>query len=135
MRAGVRWIARAEILGRPAPFVSTGAGLTADTSSFTSLRQSPDALGGRLFATAAEARGRTGSGRSGLPRNEVKEEGQAAGQRRGTWAQRRAPLARSPTKLSPEQTFANILNGPRADLGGIRFMRPGSGERRGESLT
>jgi len=84
MRAGIRWIARVEILGRPAPFVSPGSGLTADTSSFTSLRQSPDALGGRLFATAAEASGRTGSGRSGVPRNEVKEEGLAAGQRQGT---------------------------------------------------
>ena len=63
LREVVRWAARAEIIGRTAPFVSPGVGLTADTSSFTSLRQSPDALGRRLVATAEEIRRCPGSGR------------------------------------------------------------------------
>ena len=73
----------AESLGRAAPFVSPGAGLTADTSFSTSLRQSHDALGSWPVAAAEETRWCPGSGRWDVLRSEIKEEDLAAGQRRG----------------------------------------------------
>jgi len=67
----------AEGIGRPAQFMSSGAGRMADTSSFTSLRRSPDALG------TSQQRGMRTDSRPARPRRQ----GQGALRRVAVWSE------------------------------------------------
>jgi len=67
-------IGRASSIGGQAPLMSPEIGLSANSSSFTSLRLSPDARGQHHRGSPVARPGGDGSGRWGVLRSEVKEE-------------------------------------------------------------